>query len=127
MPAAGLMPTAGHLSTAKDVFLAPPAIEALAPLTVEALAAAASTPVIHAPLPLPVVAIQEVALAIVPATQDGIVVVSLPTIVEPLLSAGVAATGASTMMPPSSMTLMAFPSVILAMVASLSSLFLFLH
>ena len=122
MPAAGLMPTAGHLSTAKDVFLAPPAIEALAPLTVEALAAAASTPVIHAPLPLPVVAIQEVALAIVPATQDGIVVVSLPTIVEPLLSAGVAATGASTMMPPSSMTLMAFPSVILAMVASLSSL-----
>jgi len=57
----------------------------------------------------------------VPATQADSVVVSSSTIVIPLLSAGVAITGAPIMLPPSSSAQLASLSTFLAAVASPSS------
>jgi len=96
----------------------------LAPLAFEAFAATFATPATIAPSPPPIVFVQEVTPtiteAVVPATQADYVMALLSTIATPLLSAGVAATSAPTVLPYSSATLVASPSVVLATVASSS-------
>ena len=79
-----------------------------------------------ASLPSPVViVVQEVTSSVVEvvvlATQVDSIVVSLFTVAAPLLSDGVIATNAPTVLPPSSTTLMVSPSTVLVAVVSPSS------
>jgi len=106
--AAGLMPIVGHPSTVQDVPLAPPIIEFVPGI--------ASTPVTSStPAPSPTSTVVE---AVVPTIQVDSIVASSSTIVAPLLSGGVATTGAPTVLPPSSTSPVASPSTVLAVVAS---------
>ena len=93
------MPTADRLSTAQDVRPTPPAIEAFV---------AAITTTTLTPSPSHIVVVQEVAPtateAVALATQAGSTVALSSIIVTPLLIAGVAATGAPTMLSSSSTT-----------------------
>jgi len=111
---AGLGPTVGCLTTVQDVPPALPVVEALAAVTPTAVTPTASPPlaaIVQEDYPATV----EVAVL---ATQAESVVVLSSTIVAPLLSIGVATTGAPMVLPPSSLALVVLPAVVLATMAS---------